>query len=44
MPPGLRRNKTILNIPKDVYEKLEIFEAIVKSKLIESGLCHADEG
>ncbi len=34
---------SIYNFNKDAYERLEIFEAIVKSKLIESGLCHADE-
>ncbi len=34
---------SVYNFNKDVYDKLEIFEAIVKSKLIESGLCHADE-
>jgi transposase len=34
---------SVYNFNKDVYDKLEIFEAIIKSKLIESGLCHADE-
>ncbi|MDA3917166.1 MAG: IS66 family transposase [Deltaproteobacteria bacterium] len=34
---------SIYNFNKDVYERLEIFEEVVKSKLIESGLCHADE-
>ncbi len=34
---------SIYNFNKNAYERLEIFEAIVKSKLIESGLCHADE-
>jgi len=34
---------SIYNFNKNAYEKLEIFEAIVKSKLIESGLCHSDE-
>jgi len=34
---------SIYNFNKDVYERLEIFDTIVKSKLIESGLCHADE-
>ncbi|MBL6993450.1 IS66 family transposase [Desulfobacula sp.] len=34
---------SVYNFNKDAYKRLEIFEAIVKSKLIESGLCHADE-
>lgn len=34
---------TVFNFNYDAYHKLEAFEAIVKSKLIESGLCHADE-
>ena len=34
---------TIFNFNYDAYLKLEIFEAMVKSKLIEAGLCHADE-
>jgi transposase len=34
---------TIFNFNNDAYHKLEAFEAIVKSKLVESGLCHADE-
>lgn len=34
---------SIYNFNKDAYDRLEAFEAIVKSKLIESGLCHADE-
>lgn len=34
---------SIYNFNKNAYERLEIFEAVVKSKLIESGLCHADE-
>jgi transposase len=34
---------SIYNFNKDVYERLEIFEEVVKSKLKESGLCHADE-
>jgi transposase len=34
---------SIYNFNKDAYARLEAFEAIVKSKLIESGLCHADE-
>ena len=34
---------SIYNFNKDAYDRLEIFEEIVKSKLIESGLCHADE-
>jgi transposase len=34
---------TVFNFNYDAYNKLEAFEAIVKSKLIGSGLCHADE-
>lgn len=34
---------SIYNFNKNAYERLGVFEAIVKSKLIESGLCHADE-
>ena len=34
---------SIYNFNKDAYARLEAFEAIVKSKLIESELCHADE-
>lgn len=34
---------SVYNFNKDVYKRLEIFETIVKSKLIESDLCHADE-
>jgi transposase len=34
---------SIYNFNKDAYDRLEAFETIVKSKLIESGLCHADE-
>jgi transposase len=34
---------TIFNFNYDAYHKLEAFESMVKSKLIESGLCHADE-
>jgi transposase len=34
---------TIFNFNYDVYHKLEAFEAMVKSRLIESGVCHADE-
>ena len=34
---------SIYNFNKDAYDRLEVFQAIVKSKLIESGLCHADE-
>ncbi len=34
---------TAFNFNYDAYHKLEAFETIVKSKLIESGLCHADE-
>jgi transposase len=34
---------TVFNFNYDAYHKLAAFEAIVKSKLIESGLCHADE-
>ena len=34
---------SVYNFNKNAYERLEVFEAIVKSKLIESGLCHADE-
>lgn len=34
---------SVYNFNKDVYKRLENFEAIVKSKLIESSLCHADE-
>jgi len=34
---------SIYNFNKDAYDRLEIFEKIVKSKLVESGLCHADE-
>ncbi len=34
---------SIYNFNKNVYERLEIFEAVVKSNLIEAGLCHADE-
>ena len=34
---------TVFNFNYDAYHKLEAFEAIVKSKLIESGVCHADE-
>jgi len=34
---------TVFNFNYDAYHKLEAFEAMVKSKLIESGLCHADE-
>jgi len=34
---------SIYNFNKDAYARLEAFEANVKSKLIESDLCHADE-
>ena len=34
---------TIFNFNYDAYHKLEAFEPMVKSKLIESGICHADE-
>jgi len=34
---------SVYNFNKNAYERLEVFEAIVKSKLIESDLCHADE-
>ena len=34
---------TVFNFNYDAYHKLEAFEAMVKSRLIESGLCHADE-
>ncbi len=34
---------TVFNFNYDAYHKLEAFEAMVKSKLIASGLCHADE-
>ena len=34
---------SIFNFNYDAYHKLEAFEAMVKFKLIESGLCHADE-
>ena len=34
---------TVFNFNYDAYHKLEAFESMVKSKLIESGLCHADE-
>ena len=34
---------TVFNFNYDAYHKLEAFETIIKSKLIESGLCHADE-
>ena len=34
---------TIFNFNYDAYHKLEAFEAMMKSRLIESGLCHADE-
>lgn len=34
---------SIYNFNKDAYDRLGVFETIVKSKLIESGLCHADE-
>ncbi len=34
---------SVYNFNKSAYERLEVFEAIVKSKLIESDLCHADE-
>ncbi len=34
---------TIYNFNEEAYEKLEIFEEIVKKKLLYSYLCHADE-
>jgi transposase len=34
---------SVYNFNKNAYERLEVFEAVVKSKLIESGLCHSDE-
>jgi transposase len=34
---------TVFNFNYDAYHKLEAFESMVKSRLIESGLCHADE-
>ena len=34
---------SIYNFNEEAYKKLEIFEDIVKSKLINSDLCHADE-
>jgi len=34
---------SIYNFNEDAYEKLEVFEAILKKKLIQSYLCHADE-
>lgn len=34
---------TVFNFNYDAYHKLEAFEAMIKSKLVESGLCHADE-
>ena len=34
---------SIYNFNQDAYERLEVFEGIVKSKLIESDICHADE-
>ena len=34
---------SVYNFNKSAYERLEVFEAILKSKLIESGLCNADE-
>ncbi len=34
---------TVFNFNYDAYHKLEAFEAMVKSKLIASGLCHADK-
>jgi transposase len=34
---------SIFNFNEEAYEKLEAFEDIVRSKLIQSALCHADE-
>ena len=34
---------TVFNFNYDAYHKLEAFESMVKSRLIDSGLCHADE-
>lgn len=34
---------SIYNFNEDAYEKLEAFDAIVRAKLINSGVCHADE-